>query len=248
MGTARVVATTDIQDVSTGFNGTSRDSPRSPPARPSELNRSKTSGARLQASEGLITPEATPLRRRATEAKLTTVPIVSRGPPVPNKMQRSNTITGNPGPRTRPPTPPSSTEHDRKMSSPIQRLATSKSYDANLIDDYYDAEPTVPSGQASERVENWARETIRDPPSHDLLRSLSTSTSGSGRNIIGAMTKISPSIGSLRRPGGSINRGVGSVRRVVYDDGYEETQIEEKEMIKIRIKLRYQDETRGMVR
>lgn len=249
LGTAKLIAATDQRDAFTGFTGSEKTS--SPAAGPiaalarSGLSRSNTSGARLQSDSS----STATLKPRPSEATLSSPSSRLAGPPVPTKieMQRSQTTIGRTlpaGPRKSFPTPPSSGEMDRHPDRRIQRNAQLD--DADVLD-YY-AQPPTPSGQPPERVATWARETGRDPP--QLSLSLST-TSASARSFVRPpLLGFTPVVGGISLAGG------GSMRKDVYqtEDGsyvtgsYSGTIDGEKEMTKIRVKLRYLEDVRGMVR
>lgn len=268
LGTAHLIAATDQRDAFTGFSGSNRswvphtsgsDSSRlsAPQASFPErggLMRAQTSAARMQGeSPGL---GMAPLRRRATDAT-----SVGKGPTSPGMAppRRSNTTAGHVA-RGRPPTPPSSNDGPARPPKPTRR-----SPDDDYLDSYYSAGgepcPPSPSGQPRERVANWARDSSnRDPPQPQgpLLSRSTSATSGRSQSRIpvAPLTRISPSTVSTNLPPRSFNGGGSIRRRLVYDDdsgafideSHEGSVVAEREMSKIRVKLRFLDDVRGMVR
>lgn len=147
----------------------------------------------------------------------------------------------------------------------------------NLIDDYYETESNslprlprsdsirpTPEGQPRERVATWARDTVGRGDPETLSRS---NTSNSTR---GGYLQDSPNISrnnSSRMPtvvarggGMSIARQMTNMTRAMsttgrseasryQESGYDGTVVSgmDREMIKVRVKLRYKNDTRGMV-
>ena len=105
------------------------------------------------------------------------------------------------------------------------------------------AAPT-PEGQPIERVANWARQNAGAfPPRTSLSRNTSGSENGARlpRNSPG-MVMRSNTLGTTRSAG-----GFGESSRGDLDDGYESTVFSDREMSKVRVKLRCKTDTRGMV-
>lgn len=129
---------------------------------------------------------------------------------------------------------------------PDRRMQRNAQLDDADVLDYY-AQPPTPSGQPPERVATWARETGRDPPQLSLSRS---TTSASARSFNRPpLLGFTPVVGDISRVGGSIRKEVYQKEDGSYVTGsYSGTIAGEKEMTKIRVKLRYLEDVRGMVR
>lgn len=267
LGKATLVAATDADDAFTGFSGTERAESRNA-RRPTEgLSRSKTSAARLQKSGDGV---AAPLRGR------TSIDGGDSGASSPNgrsaALLRSQTTTAvsatvRGGGRALPvglPTPPSSDEIDRgNLPTSLNGLTlndrrTTTGYGGADIDDYYADAPSLPPinylspisaprngrasssltprGQPADRVAKWAQQNVGAPPPS---QSISRQTSASERSISGLPTSLSrPAVSPPRLQAPPPRQAEGSVT----------SYAGEREMTKVRVKLRYQGDTRGMVR
>lgn len=267
LGAAKLIAATDSRDAFTGFTGSKLAKgggnqqlgvfgPDGKGA--GSLSRAKTSAARIESTKDLT---VAPLRRNNTS-----LPMRSNTIPTGGSLSRSLTMPTTPRGAQRNgaglPTPPASDEQQ-----PQAGIRDTSYGDGGLVDAYYsggDRSPLpvlpplpnlpsafngvapTPEGQPIERVANWARENAAAPP---LRRNLSASDNGSRlpRNPPGAMMRSNTLLTAARSGGGG---GFGGSSRggADLDDGYEGTVISEREMSKVRVKLRFKADTRGMVR
>lgn len=246
LGTAKLIAATDSRDAFTGFTGSEKAS--QPSAGPiasfnarAGLMRSNTSGGRLQSETSTAT-----LKPRPSEGTFSSPSARIAAPPVPTKVEihRSHTTINRTLPnatRKSPPTPPSSGEMERHPAARNQRNGQ---LDDGDVLDYY-AQPPTPSGQPPERVATWARETDRDPPQLSLSRS---TTSASARSLTRPpLLGFTPVVVGHARSA-SLKQNVYQTEDGSYVTGsYSGTLDGEKEMTKIRVKLRYLEDVRGMV-
>ncbi|KAM0753663.1 hypothetical protein T439DRAFT_310458 [Meredithblackwellia eburnea MCA 4105] len=232
------------------------------------LSRAKTATARM---ESLPDPVA-PLRRAntalPTPTRSNTAPVGGMPMPPPRGLGRSLNTSANgprgggrsPGPspisRSPPrvelsglPTPPSSDE----MLGAGQRDTAYGG--TELIDSYYDVSggsssvppvpqlpspylPPTPEGQPIDRVAKWARQNVGAPPPQvSLSRSSSANETGS------IPKKPVVLMRSNTVPAPSAYGSTMMSRTELEDEG---TIVSEREMNKVRIKLRFNGDTRGM--
>lgn len=181
------------------------------------------------------------------------------------------------GLRSLSPVPYNNSSNQNQLPARRMENGNENPYDGmNLIDDYYETESNslprlprsdsirpTPEGQPRERVATWARDTVSCGNPETLSRS---NTSNSTR---GGYLQDSPNISrnnSSRMPtevvrggGMSIARQMTNMTRTMsttgrseasryQESGYDGTVVSvEREMIKVRVKLRYRNDTRGMV-
>lgn len=224
------------------------------------LARSKTTAPRLERPiRDDITP--TPLRRNNTAAPA----APTRGPALGLGLNRSNTLPDKPGgggrgEREQPfrngaglPTPPGSDELAVLRTAEFPPSQRDTTY-SGALDAYYDETPPPPiptlplmnmnqgpEGQPRERVEKWARQQNYGglPTGQSLSRNPSASDNGAKKPLMRSNTM----------GGGRLiveQDDFGPTTGISREDAYEGTVVAEREMSKVRIKLRYRGDTRGM--
>ncbi|KIJ51209.1 hypothetical protein M422DRAFT_58816 [Sphaerobolus stellatus SS14] len=268
LGKAKLIAASDSRDAYTTFSGSTRlqqgMTPTGAPIDrpPAESNTDRPLGRAATAVAALPKPSGGPgLSRNAT-----TINVISReeraqrlddntgprpGPPA--AMTRSLSVRtpgAGPGPapqkNAKPPSPGGQSPVEPGPKPPAKARLT-EIYD-DYLDNYMNEEaPPLPNQDPNKRVAAWARNNSNAPPPASAPRrngsgasSYAPSSYGGGGSMRRKSTRRAPA------------RSVGSgARSTVYEDeeeGYVSGDYDDApfELVKIRVKLHYKDDVRGM--
>lgn len=271
LGKAKLIAAADSRDAYTTFSGSTRlqqgmtpsgapvDRPLSDPSSDRSLARANTSVGALPKPSGL-TRNATTInvisreeRQQRLESAIAGPDAGARGPPPPMTRALSVRTGGGPGPAPRNPNLESPLNRGNGPSPVEQppRAPPKQSRITEIYDDYIDnymAEeaPPLPSQDPNKRVAAWAKNNANAPPPASGPRRAPSSYAPSSYGG-GSMRRKS----TRRGPGGSGRSVTSGARSTVYEEeeeGYVSGDYEDApfELVKIRVKLHYQDDVRGM--
>lgn len=271
LGKAKLIAAADARDAYTTFSGSTRlqqgmtpsgapvDRPLSDPSADRPLGRANTTALPKPSGGPGLTRNATTInvisreeRQQRLESAISNAP--GEGRPAGGMTRGLSVRTaGGPGPAPRNPNAGSPT--NRQGPSPVEAAPKppSKPRLTEIYDDYIDSYMTeeappmpAPAPQdPNKRVAAWARNNANAPP-----------PSAGPRRAPSSYAPSSYGGGSMRRK--STRRGAGGARSVgsgarstVYEEeeeGYVSGDYEDApfELVKIRVKLHYQDDVRGM--